>query len=265
MTAITWKSAVNGDWATAADWSTDTVPGSADNVTINVSGSPTYTVAVTQGETAHSLTVDAIGLTLSITNGFTIATTLAVDAGILSVGSGGSLNGGPVTNAGLFTLADGAAITVSGDFTNSGELGFNSGSSSISGTLDNTGLTQIGPNNDTLNGTATLTVGGLTNSAGANFLMYGSPTHTATLAFNDGGTGFILNAGTFEASYTAPLILNSSFTSAPACSLWLMARRSPSAAISPTAASSVSIAAAARYPARSTTPATRRLVPTTTP
>ena len=112
----------------------------------------------------------------------------------------------------MFTLADGAAITLSGDFTNSGELGFNSGNSSISGKLDNTGLTQIGPNNNTLNGPATLTVRGLTNSVGAHFLMYGSPTHTATLAFKDGGTGFILNAGTFEASYTAPLILNSSFT-----------------------------------------------------
>ena len=46
MAAISWKSGtVSGDWTTAADWSTATVPGSGDDVTI-AAGTGAYTVTI---------------------------------------------------------------------------------------------------------------------------------------------------------------------------------------------------------------------------
>jgi len=38
MTAIIWANPANGDWDVAANWSTDTVPTSADDVTISAPG-----------------------------------------------------------------------------------------------------------------------------------------------------------------------------------------------------------------------------------
>ena len=94
VTATTWKIAFNGNRATAADWSTDTVPGSADDVTIDVSGTPAYSVTVTKAESAHSLTVDAINATLSLTGTLRVGRTLDGAAETLSLESGGSLTAG---------------------------------------------------------------------------------------------------------------------------------------------------------------------------
>ena len=38
MALIKWKAAVNGDWSTATDWSTGTVPTAADYAAINLVG-----------------------------------------------------------------------------------------------------------------------------------------------------------------------------------------------------------------------------------
>lgn len=44
MAAITWKNPVSGDWEVAADWSTGTLPGSGDDVTISAPGPYVVTV-----------------------------------------------------------------------------------------------------------------------------------------------------------------------------------------------------------------------------
>ena len=59
MAAVSWKSAVAGNWTTAADWSTGAVPGAADAVTIGVSGY--YTVTLTTLVTVGSIAVSDAG------------------------------------------------------------------------------------------------------------------------------------------------------------------------------------------------------------
>jgi hypothetical protein len=49
MTQIFWKTAINGNFATASDWSTGTVPGPGDDAVINAAG--TYKVTSSVNET----------------------------------------------------------------------------------------------------------------------------------------------------------------------------------------------------------------------
>ena len=123
------------------------------------------------------------------------------------------------TNSGTFQLAGTSAVTIGGDFANSGSLladisGFGDGGASltIGGTLNNTNTVQIGPNNGTLTAATTLTLGGLSNPSGAGFSVIGSSSHPATLAFSSGGSGFTSNGGSFLLSNTTPLTLNNAFT-----------------------------------------------------
>jgi hypothetical protein len=81
MATIFWKNGVSGNFATASDWSTGTVPGAGDDAVINAPG--TYTVTSTVSETIADMTV-GLGATLNVKAGtFTIAG-----------GGGGSTNGG---------------------------------------------------------------------------------------------------------------------------------------------------------------------------
>ena len=57
MTAISWRNATNGDWSVAANWSTNTVPTSADAVTISMPGP--YIVTISSADRANSLTFNA--------------------------------------------------------------------------------------------------------------------------------------------------------------------------------------------------------------
>ena len=52
MATIHW-SGVSGDWSTASDWSTDTVPGPSDRAVIAAAGS--YTVTVSTPEAVGSI------------------------------------------------------------------------------------------------------------------------------------------------------------------------------------------------------------------
>src|SRR6516165_3383953 len=68
-TAINWTSPVSGDWGTASNWSTGTLPGSGDDVTISTPG---ITVTHQNGGTAkiHSLTVNgSTAVNLVFSNG----------------------------------------------------------------------------------------------------------------------------------------------------------------------------------------------------
>ena len=55
MTSVQWISKSSGNWDVAGNWSTDTVPGPNDDVTINVNGA-TPTITVDSGtQSIHSL------------------------------------------------------------------------------------------------------------------------------------------------------------------------------------------------------------------
>ena len=212
MTAISWASGTSGDWATSADWSTDSTPRSADDATIVASG--TYTVTVLQAEFAHSLTLGATGATLSITNGLTVGTTLDAAAGTLSLASGGSLNGGTVAAAGAaFAFAGGtlngvtwqgpltvsgsaASVTMTGADTLTGAGGSGAGSLTVSG--QGAILTVTGTLVDT--GPLTVNAGAIQIQNGATGTIEAASTNTGTVGIHDNAT--LTVAGGFSNSAT---------------------------------------------------------------
>ena len=119
---ITWLGTAGDlNWGTAANWSTDTVPTSADNVTISQSGSGTITIAA--GTSAAVLSLDDTSAPLSIasTGGLTIAANGAPSTfgQNVTVGVGGTLTVGAdvalLISASTTTLIDGNASFASGD------------------------------------------------------------------------------------------------------------------------------------------------------
>jgi autotransporter-associated beta strand protein len=139
MTAISWKNAVNGDWSTAADWSTGTVPSLTDAVTISVAGA--YIVTISSADLANSLTFNAFSAALYENSGsLTMVGALTVDSGfvslnrantigsvalaggVLAFGNAGALGTGTVTVSGGELLATATetltnALTFSGTST----------------------------------------------------------------------------------------------------------------------------------------------------
>ena len=111
---VLWKKAVSGNWTTAANWSTSTVPISIDNVLISVPG--TYTVTSAGNQTIRSLT--------------TVANTgLNLQSGVLKVehGTGPADQDGAL--AGVVNILPGAKLDIgSGTLNNTGVI-FISGSS----------------------------------------------------------------------------------------------------------------------------------------
>jgi len=68
MSKIHWSSPVDGNFDTAADWSTGSVPGTSARVFLDALGGTPYTVTASSDETVGSLSI-ATGDTLSITGG----------------------------------------------------------------------------------------------------------------------------------------------------------------------------------------------------
>ena len=99
-----WKSAVSDSFGTAADWSTDTVPGPSDIAVMTVPG--TYTV-----------TSDTDATVLGINTGS--GTTLAISGDSTFVASAGTAIG---ANRGTVAVGDGSTLQISGTFNNTGKI-----------------------------------------------------------------------------------------------------------------------------------------------
>jgi hypothetical protein len=116
LSAVTWTGkGGDNNWDTAANWSTDSVPGKGDDVTIDIAANVVHSNDVS--DSINSLTstepLTISGGTLSIAAASTINNTLSI--------TGGTLTGaGDVTVSGLVTLTSG---TLSG----SGALNANGG------------------------------------------------------------------------------------------------------------------------------------------
>ena len=118
-----WTGTAGGTWNTAADWSTDTVPGSGDVACIGSAGTSPYTVILEGSEAAGTVVVGASNgktkATLELqgnpTDGdanLTVGSVLQVDKGgsvdMTSLGNGNVfLHGGTVTNYGTFETSSG--------------------------------------------------------------------------------------------------------------------------------------------------------------
>jgi hypothetical protein len=107
MASISWKKGISGNWTTATDWSTGTVPGATDTAHLSATG--TYTVTSSANVTIDILT--------TVKNA-----TLDIAAGDFDVLAGT----GAGANAGKIEVADGASFEVGGTFDNTGTIGLNS-------------------------------------------------------------------------------------------------------------------------------------------
>ncbi|MBA3812561.1 MAG: hypothetical protein H0X27_13140, partial [Caulobacteraceae bacterium] len=113
MSKIHWSTAVSADFNIAADWSTGTVPGAADDAILDASGKTAYTVTASTSETVKSIQTAATA-TLSITGGTFNATTgtgTGANAGTIVVNGNSALQvAGAVTNRGVISLANTASF-----------------------------------------------------------------------------------------------------------------------------------------------------------
>src|SRR5579885_1849485 len=101
MAQIHWTKAVNGNFATQADWSPANVPGAADDAIIDAVGTYTVTVAANAAvNTFDTLT----GATLAVAAGKTFSAGSGVNAGKITVGDGALFGIGSLDNIGSLSL-----------------------------------------------------------------------------------------------------------------------------------------------------------------
>src|SRR5712692_6420616 len=84
---VSWINPAGGDWGTASNWSTGAVPGTADDVTINLSGNVTVTHSANVTDTIHSLVnSDTLQIAVGIVNVATFQ-----NSGTVSIANGSML------------------------------------------------------------------------------------------------------------------------------------------------------------------------------
>lgn len=94
MAAISWKTAANGSWAVASNWSAG-VPGAGDDVSIATGSAAAYTVTLDTGAAARSLTLADAYATLALSGTLTTSGQIALNAGTLALS--GTLQGGTLS------------------------------------------------------------------------------------------------------------------------------------------------------------------------
>ena len=173
---VDWIITSNGNWNTAANWSTGAVPVSTSEVFITLDG--TYTV---------TLDVDATvaGLTLGGTTG---TQTLSGSGKTLTLNGAGAVN-----SNGALNLTGGSTLAGSGTLTNQGTVTLDD--STVSGALDNQGmLVARGVSN--LNGAVTTGAGTTLRVLGNNIGQNASL--TAANGFTNNGTIELTSADSFR-------------------------------------------------------------------
>jgi hypothetical protein len=212
----------SGDWDTASNWSTGSLPTAADDVVINVANVDNLAITHNRSRTdiVHSLNVGNSTYSLSLSNGTLSLATASTIGGALTVSGGTTLTGsGNLAVAGLLTWR-GGTMSGSGTTTANGGIVIN-GANSVTERLDGRTLNLPGPQVCTWSGANDIEMdrGATFNvQAGASFviqndrhLRYGtglaSPalniakTATLTKQTTSGVTeislqGFVNNAGT---------------------------------------------------------------------
>gem|GEM_PF-2976977 len=123
LSTITWSSATSGNWNVPGNWSGNVVPGSGDDVIINMPG---VTVTVNDSEAAQSInlnnggnqpTLEIAGGQLAISADSEIDGHLTLDGGALSIGGTLSLVGTATWNSnsisgGVLNIRSGASLTL---------------------------------------------------------------------------------------------------------------------------------------------------------
>ncbi len=107
LSSVQWINTAGGDWDTGSNWSTGSVPGASDTVTIDLSPGITVTHAQNDADAVLTLNV-ASADTLSISNGsLTLESTPSLISGPFNL-MGGTLEGpGTLTVTGALTWTGG--------------------------------------------------------------------------------------------------------------------------------------------------------------
>ena len=133
---VLWINSVGGNWSTAANWNTGTVPGPSDNVLLSNSG--TYTVTLDVDATVASLTVGGTSgaQTLSASSRtITINTSSAISAnGILNLINSTAAGVGILTSQGTLNIEN---STINAALVNQGLLVFRGGANNLAGSFEN--------------------------------------------------------------------------------------------------------------------------------
>ncbi len=202
LSAVTWTGgAGDNNWDTPGNWSTDSVPGSADDVTINIAANVVHSNDVT--DSINSLTskepLTLSGGTLSIAAASTIDSTLAI--------TGGTLTGtGNLTVSGLVTFTGG---TISGSSVlnaNGGMLIANNPTGSSTSFVDGRTINNPAGQNVTWTGSNDIRLG---NGAVFNNLGSFLAQNDGDFAVGDGAAPSFVNKGSFTSS--ADFVLNVPF------------------------------------------------------
>jgi hypothetical protein len=217
MAQIKWLNGSNGDFATASNWSTDTVPGPSDVAAINAKG--TYTVTSSIPETVLALTTSSTAtLDLTTQGPFTAitGTGTGANAGTINVGFVRFIVGGTVTNTGTISLNAGSDNSLEGSdlIINSDTVLRGGGKITLADAVwsnlsdfpnhtNNTGssLTNV---NDDISGAGVINVQQLINEKHGVIDANGSH---ALYLFPDFNPGTVVNAGILEATGTGGMLL----------------------------------------------------------
>jgi RHS repeat-associated protein len=233
LTAVSWTGAGDGtSWTNPANWSTNALPGPADDVTISISGNPTIQISsgiqsinslVTSdlvkltGGTLQVGTTAQIGANLTLAGGTILGGTFSETGGaVISLStSGGTLDGVTVngvidaaTQSGNATVYDG--LTLNGTLSLGNAGGSTSGqilfgdSTHAAGGLTGTGTVVFGASSsDSINNNSNLGGASGTLTFGPNITIQGG----SGSMINDFTTGSIVNQGAIDAGASAGTIL----------------------------------------------------------
>ena len=94
---ISWTGA-SGDWNTAADWSTNSVPSGVDTAVIDVAGGVTIAVSAPENIAIADVIVGAAGDILDVEGTLAPSGTVTIKAGSINLGAKATINGGTITD-----------------------------------------------------------------------------------------------------------------------------------------------------------------------
>jgi autotransporter-associated beta strand protein len=176
LSAVSWTgSAGDNNWDTPGNWSTDSVPGSGDDVTIDIAANIVHSDDVT----------DSI-------NSLTTTEPLTISGGTLSIASASTIGGALTINGGT--------LTGTGDVSVSGLVTLTAGTLSGSSTLDANGGMLINPAASEFN----LDGRTVNNAAGQTATWTGEPSGGGTFSEIQASDGSVFNnLGTFVADGSA--------------------------------------------------------------
>ncbi len=140
MAKITWVAPNPGTWTTLGNWSPAQIPGAADSVLFDGSGSDLSFVGTS---TVANLTLNDPTTLLTVTGALTVVNDLVVTSGTLAVTGNAKAVLNNFTNQGTITIAATGTVVATGSYSADSveRIGGSGGNLELHGTLDNVGGT----------------------------------------------------------------------------------------------------------------------------